>query len=293
MRFRLKKSNKLFSYIMSLPTVFVFAFLTVFPLGYTIWYSFTNYNMLKPKAIKFIGIKNYINIIQDSYFQQAFVNTLIFMLLAVFFETSIGLLVAVLINSLNRGTKILRTIVLLPVVLPPVTVALVWQIMLSNNYGIINKLLEQLGKASVNWLNDVHTAFFCILLIDIWQYMPFAFLLIYAAMQSVPQSQYEAAELDGANGVQQFFFITIPNIFNGIVLVVLLRSIDSIRLFDKVNILTRGGPANSTATITQYIYNYGVWQHKIGFSSAGSIIMTIVVLIISLPYIKRAFQRNG
>lgn len=289
----MKKSNKLFSYIMSLPTVFVFAFLTVFPLGYTIWYSFTNYNMLKPKAIKFIGIKNYINIIQDSYFQQAFVNTLIFMLLAVFFETSIGLLVAVLINSLNRGTKILRTIVLLPVVLPPVTVALVWQIMLSNNYGIINKLLEQLGKASVNWLNDVHTAFFCILLIDIWQYMPFAFLLIYAAMQSVPQSQYEAAELDGANGVQQFFFITIPNIFNGIVLVVLLRSIDSIRLFDKVNILTRGGPANSTATITQYIYNYGVWQHKIGFSSAGSIIMTIVVLIISLPYIKRAFQRNG
>ncbi|MHC1770463.1 MAG: carbohydrate ABC transporter permease [Flexilinea sp.] len=286
------KQNKTFSYLMSLPTVLILAFLTVFPLGFTIFYSFTNFNMLKPKALKFIGLANYTKIISDPYFQQALGNTLKFMVLAVILETGIGLLVAVLINSLGSGQKLLRTLLLLPVVLPPVTVALIWQIMLSNNYGIINKMLESVGAAPVNWLNDVRTAFYCILAIDVWQYMPFAFLLIYASLQSVPETQYEAAQMDGANAVQRFWYVTLPNIMNGIVLVILLRSIDSIRLFDKVNILTRGGPANSTATITQYIYNYGVGNYKIGFSSAGSIVMTLIVLLISSLYIKKAFQRN-
>jgi multiple sugar transport system permease protein len=277
---------------MSLPTVIILAFLTVFPLGYTIYYSFTNFNMLKPKTLKFIGLSNFEKILADPYFQQALLNTLKFMVLAVILETGIGLLVALLVNSLTKGQKIIRTLLLLPVVLPPVTVALIWRIMLSNNYGIINKLLELIGIAPVSWLNDVRTAFYCILVIDIWQYMPFAFLLIYASLQSVPESQYEAAQIDGANAFHRFWYITIPNIMGGIVLVILLRSIDSIRLFDKVNILTRGGPANTTATITQYIYNYGVGNYRIGFSSAGAIVMTLIVLLISSLYVKRAFQRN-
>jgi multiple sugar transport system permease protein len=277
---------------MSLPTVIILAFLTVFPLGYTIYYSFTNFNMLKPKTLKFIGLSNFEKILADPYFQQALLNTLKFMVLAVILETGIGLLVALLVNSLTKGQKLIRTLLLLPVVLPPVTVALIWRIMLSNNYGIINKLLELIGIAPVSWLNDVRTAFYCILVIDIWQYMPFAFLLIYASLQSVPESQYEAAQIDGANAFHRFWYITIPNIMGGIVLVILLRSIDSIRLFDKVNILTRGGPANTTATITQYIYNYGVGNYRIGFSSAGAIVMTLIVLLISSLYVKRAFQRN-
>ncbi len=277
---------------MSLPTVLVLALLTAFPLGFTIFYSFTNFNMLKPKAIKYIKFDNYLKILADPYFQQALGNTLKFMVLAVVIETLFGLLVALLINSLGSGQKVLRTLILLPVILPPVTVALIWRIMLSNNYGIFNQILTSLGAAQVNWLNDVNTAFYCILAIDVWQYMPFAFLLIYASLQSVPVSQYEAAQIDGANAIQVFLFVTLPNILSGIVLVVLLRSIDSIRLFDKVNILTRGGPANTTATITQYIYNYGVGNYKIGFSSAGSIVMTLMVLVISLPYIKQAFKRN-
>ena len=277
---------------MSLPTVIILAFLTVFPLGYTIYYSFTNFNMLKPKTLKFIGLSNFEKILADPYFQQALLNTLRFMVLAVILETGIGLLVALLVNSLTKGQKLIRTLLLLPVVLPPVTVALIWRIMLSNNYGIINKLLELIGIAPVSWLNDVRTAFYCILVIDVWQYMPFAFLLIYASLQSVPESQYEAAQIDGANAFHRFWYITIPNIMCGIVLVILLRSIDSIRLFDKVNILTRGGPANTTATITQYIYNYGVGNYRIGFSSAGAIVMTLIVLLISSLYVKRAFQRN-
>jgi multiple sugar transport system permease protein len=187
----------------------------------------------------------------------------------------------------------LRTVSLLPTLLPPVTVALIWQIMFSNNYGIINKLLGEIGIDPVNWLMDVNTAFYAILVIDIWQYAPFAFLLIYASLQSVPQGQYEAAKIDGAGVLQQFVYVTLPNIANGVIMVVLLRTIDTFRLFDKVNILTKGGPANSTATITQYIYQYGVKGLKVGYGSAAALIMTVIVLILAGAYIKRSFKKQN
>lgn len=142
----------------------------------------------------------------------------------------------------------------------------------------------------MNWLMDVGTAFNAILIIDIWQYTPFAFLLIYASLQMVPQGQYEAARIDGAGIWQQFVYVTLPNITNGVVMVVLLRTIDTFRLFDKVNILTKGGPANSTATITQYIFQHGVKGLKVGYGSAAALIMTIIVLFLAGVYIKKAFS---
>lgn len=265
------------------------ALLTVFPLAFTVYFSFTNLNMIKPDQMKVIALKNYVRIFSDPYFLQALGNTLKFMVCAVVIETVLGLLIATFVHNLTRWQKFVRTFLLTPMILPPVTAVLIWRIMLSNNYGIINKLLQAFSIQPVAWLNEVRTAFWCILLIDVWQYTPFAFLLLYASLQGVAKQQYEAAQIDGAGTVAQFFFITLPNISGGILLVVLMRAIDSIRLFDKVNILTRGGPANSTATITQYIYNYGVGSFKIGYSSAGSVIMTLIVLLISAAYLTRTF----
>ena len=267
--------------------------LSIFPLCFVIWYSMTDYYYLSTSPPKFIGLENYFKIAEDPYFRQALWNTLKFTFLAVVFEVAIGLAIAVLINGVMKRQKLIRTTALLPMLLPPVTVALIWQIMLSNNYGLLNNLLETFGIAPVNWLMDVNTAFYAILVIDIWQYTPFAFLLLYAALQSIPTGQYEAAAIDGAGAWKQFVHITIPNITVNIIMVVLLRVIDTFRLFDKVNILTKGGPSNSTATITQYIYQYGVKMLKVGFGSAASIIMTILVLILAYGYIKRNFKRNS
>ncbi len=268
------------------------ALLTIFPLIFTVVFSLTNLNMIKLDQTAFISFRNYARIFADPYFHQALGNTLKFMVCAVLIETVLGLLMAVFVHQLTWQKNLIRTLLLLPMVLPPVTAVLIWRIMLSNNYGIVNKLLALLGLAPVNWLSDVKTAFWCILTIDVWQYTPFAFLLIYATLQGVPKQQYEAAEIDGADAAARFFFITLPNILGGVILVVLLRAIDSIRLFDKVNILTRGGPANTTATITQYIYNYGVGSFKIGYSSAGSVVMTLIVLIIGSGYILRTLRRG-
>ena len=288
----MKKKNKFFAYMMSSPAMLILTVLSIFPLVFIIRYSVTDYYYLSLKDPAFVGLGNYTRIFADEYFRQALFNTIKFTVIAVFFEVLIGLGMAILVNSFQKGQKVIRTLTLLPDLLPPVTVALMWQIMFSNNDGLFNSVLTGLGLQPVNWLNNIHTAFYAIVVIDIWQYAPFVFLLLYAALQSVPQGQYEAAAIDGANAFQRFLFVTIPNISKNIVMVILLRVIDTFRLFDKVNILTKGGPSNSTATITQYIYNYGVNQLKIGYASAASIIMTLVVLLMACGYIKQNFDKQ-
>lgn len=283
-------ATKRFGMRMLTPTLIVLLVMTAYPLLFTLVYSFTDYNLLQAlrNPVEFVALQNYVDLLTDPYFQQAIWNTVKFTILAVIFEMLIGFLMALLVNSIKRGQKIMRTLLLLPYLLPTVTVALSWRMMLSPNYGIVNQVLETLGLPVYNWFSDVHTAFGMLLVIDIWQSAPFVFLLLYAALQSVPASQYEAARIDGAGRLKILFYVTIPNIKGALALCALLRTIDSFRLFDKVNLLTGGGPANSTATITQYLYNYGIKSLDFGFGSAGAIVMTILVLILSSFYIKRA-----
>ena len=282
--------TKRFGIGMLTPTLVVLLVMTAYPLVFTLVYSFTDYNLLESlrQPASFIALKNYMDLLSDEYFQQAIWNTVKFAILAMIFEMIIGFLMALLVNSLRRGQKAMRTLLLLPYLLPTVTVAMSWRMMLSPNYGIVNQVLSALNLPVYNWFSDVHTAFGMLVLIDVWQSAPFVFLLLYAALQSVPASQYEAARIDGANSIKTLFYVTIPNIKNSLALCALLRTIDSFRLFDKVNLLTGGGPANSTATITQYLYNYGIKSLDFGFGSAGAIVMTVLVLILSSFYIKRA-----
>ena len=243
--------TKRFGIEMLTPTMIILIIMTAYPLIFTLIYSFTDYNYLKgTDKASFILFKNYI----------------------------------------KRGQKIMRTLLLLPYLLPAVTVALSWRMMLSSNYGIINQFLESLGLPWYNWFLDTKTAFGAILLIDVWQNTPFVFLLLFASLQSVPEGQYEAARIDGAGAFQQFWYVTIPNIKNSLALCALLRTIDTFRLFEKVNVLTGGGPAGTTSTITQYLYNYGIKSLDFGFGSAGAIVMTVLVLLLSSVYIKRAIS---
>lgn len=271
------------------PTLIVLLVMTAYPLIFTFVYSFTDYNYLKgTENASFVLFDNYVSLFKNGYFQQAVWNTIKFTILAVVLEMALGLLIAVFVNSLKRGQKIMRTLLLLPYLLPAVTVALSWRMMLSANYGIINQFLKGLGLPVFNWFMDTKTAFGTILLIDVWQNVPFVFLLLYASLQSVSENQYEAARIDGAGFFQQFWYITLPNIKGSLALCALLRTIDTFRLFEKVNVLTGGGPAGTTTTITQFLYTYGIESLDFGFGSAGAIVMTVLVLILSSFYIKRA-----
>ena len=286
----LKGGSSLFPSVMASPTILVLLVMSLFPFVFTLYYSFTDYYYLSRTGAKFIGFDNFVRLLTDRYFQQAMLNTVKFTIICVIAENLLGLAMALFVNGMKHGRKIMRILILLPYLLPPVTVALIWKIMLSGNYGIINNILSFFNLPVYNWFYDIKTAFATIVVIDIWQSAPFVFLLLYAALQSVPETLYEAARIDGANKWHQFRYVTIPSIKGAIMICLLLRTIDTFRLFDKVNILTQGGPANSTATITQYLYLNGIKNLRFGLGSAGAIIMTVLVLGLSSIYIKKALR---
>lgn len=242
-----------------------------------------------------LTVMNFIELFTEKNFGRALSNSLLitlkFSVFSVLFEVLLGFVMALFVQSLTKKTaRLMRISLLIPYLLPSVTVALSFRMMLSPNYGIINKALEGLGITAPNWFSDMRTALPMLILIDIWQNAPFVFLLLYAAMQAIPKSQYEAAKIDGASYPALVRYVTIPGILPVLALSALLRTIDSFRIFDKVNLLTGGGPAKSTTTITQYLYTYGIKNLKFGFGSAGAIIMTILVLLLSVAYIKKAVE---
>lgn len=287
------RGNRLFAAGMVLPAMVIMAVMSVYPMVSTIIYSFTDYKLLG-KNTAFVGLQNYTNLLGNEYFRQAIWVTVKFTVLAVVFELLIGFALALYVNSLEGKwtKKIMRTLILLPYLLPAVTVALSFRMMLSDNYGIVNSWLRLLGLPTYNWFSDIRTAFPMLVVIDVWQNSPFVFLLLHATLQGLSQDQFDAAKVDGAGAFATLWYVTIPNLRTGIALCALLRTIDSFRIFDKVNLLTGGGPANSTTTITQYIYNYGVRNLKFGLGSAGALIMTVLALLLSVLYIRNAISER-
>ena len=283
-------SRKTFAILMESPTFVILTVLSIYPFVYTLYYSLTNFYYISKDGLDFVGLKNYADLVRNPYFIRAVINTIKFTVACTLLETVAGVAVAVYVNGLRHFKKTMRTILLLPNLLPPVTAALIWKIMLSNNYGIINEFLRFMHIPVCNWFFDTRTAMPVIILIDVWQCMPFVFLLIYASLQTVPQTLYEAAKIDGANKWHEFRYITMPCISGAVVLCLLLRTIDSFRMFDKINILTGGGPANTTATITQFIYTYGIKSLKFGYGSAGAVVMAAIVLLLSIQYIKKSMK---
>lgn len=267
---------------MLMPALLLLALLSVFPLVYTLYQSFQDFYLLKPRSTHYIGWANYLQAVTDPYFGQSLGNTLIFMFSSTLGEILIGLLLALAFASVKKGHKALRFLILLPNLLPPVTAILVWQNLLSYQ-GVVNRMLHLIGQESYNWLGQPGAAMGSLVFIDLWQWSPFCFLMIYTALLAIPKSQYEAADLEGAQGWLRFRYIQWPHIRPTIGLLILLRSIDSFRLFDKVNILTKGGPANTTATISQFIFQKGIENMHLGYAAAVSVIMTILVLGLSLP----------
>ncbi len=289
---RARTGHAAFAQLMTSPGALILIAFSFVPFVYVIYTSMTNLDLLNfNRGADFVGLKNYATILQDGKFRQALTTTLYFTFLAVVLETVLGYALALFVNSLRFGQSTMRVILLLPMLCPPVTVTMVWQTMFSNAYGVLNRLLEVFGIAPVNWLQDVRVAFYAIVWVDVWQYMPMVFLLMYVGLRTIPDEMKEAASIDGANSFQTFRYIIFPQLLSTLGVVVLLRIIDAFRLFDKVNILTRGGPADSTKTITMYIYQTGIDQFRIGYASAGSVLMALAVLILASPYLRASFRK--
>ncbi|MEM2204300.1 MAG: sugar ABC transporter permease [Sulfolobales archaeon] len=269
-----------------LPALAVLLFVTVYPIASVLYYSLHSYNIITGE-FRFTGFQEYLDLFRDPVFQVSVRNTLIFSLAATFLQTLLGLSIAVIVNQEIRGKRYLVPLIVLPNMFSAVIVSSMWKLMLEYDTGLVNHILRAMGLQPLPWLTSIDLALLSIVIIDTWQWTPICFLILYAGLQSIPKELYEAALVDGAPPYRTFLHITLPLLKPYITLVLLLRSIDTFRLFDKVYVLTGGGPAHATETISLYIFKTGLVFWDIGKASAASFLMLILILAVSAFYIKK------
>ena len=296
-----------FNFILLLPALLVIVFLTVYPLINVLRLSLYEYNYLRGVP-KFVGLDNYWRLFSDKFFADGIKNTFLFSISATVIEVLLGLGLAVLFNRRFRSRRLLLPLVIFPMMLSTMVVCSIWRSMYHYDYGILNHILENLtptvnwlrgvlglsplDSLRVRWLFDPDLALWSVVLVDIWQWTPMAFLILLAGLQSIPKELYEAARVDGATGIGLFRWVTLPLLKNHLFLALLLRSIDTFKIFDKVYALTGGGPGSATETISFYIYREGFKYFNMGRASAAAVIMFLAVGAISVVYIRQVLGRG-
>lgn len=231
----------------------------------------------------FVGLDNYRFLLQDSRFWQSFLNTAYFSLLSVSLELTLGLLLAILLHGSFRGRGLFRAIVLIPWAIPTVVSARMWEWILNPDFGLLNYLLQQIGLLSspLNWLGDRVLAMHALILADVWKTSPFVALILLAGLQLIPEELYEAARVDGASRWQIFRRITFPLLLPFILIALLFRTLDAFRIFDLAYVLTGGGPANTTETLSLYAYKLLFQTLQFGYGSAVAVATFLTILLIS------------
>ncbi|KAA8996148.1 sugar ABC transporter permease [Affinibrenneria salicis] len=269
------------------PMLIVMFLLTAWPLARTIWLSFTDAALIgSGETPAWIGLENYLFALTDADFLAAIARTLYFTVVSVALEGVIGVLVALLLNQRFHGRNVLRVLVILPWALPTIVNAMMWRLNFNPDYGSINALLTQLGVIDGyrSWLGGPDSALNAVMLADIWKNYPLVTLLVLAALQSVPEDLYEAARLDGASAWRRFRAITFPAIVAPLSVALVLRTIDAFKIFDIIYVMTRGGPVDSTKTLSFFVYQESFSYLRAGSGAAYAILMALMCGVLIAIY---------
>ncbi|MDA8218843.1 MAG: sugar ABC transporter permease [Dehalococcoidales bacterium] len=274
-------------YIMPAPAVIAIMLMMVFPVAYTFWLSFYDWFASAPQGPQFIGLQNYQKLIfEDTRFQGAFVRTFIFTGSAIAIQTVLGIAMALAFNQEFKGRGVLRTLFLLPMMATPVAVSLVWLMMFDPSTGLLNYILSWFGINPSLWVADPNIALYCIVIVDSWKFTPLMMLIVLAGLSALPPEPYESAVIDGANSVQLFWYITLPLLRPVIMVALLFRSIDALKTFDSIFVITRGGPMYASETLNVYGFLSAFQYFNMGYSSALLVIFFIVVMVVSLVFMR-------
>jgi multiple sugar transport system permease protein len=282
--FNAASKRQLLPLLLVLPAVAVLLALSIYPLVYSIVVSL----QVQTTAGTNWSVGNFTRLASDGFFQTALVHTLIITIVALACELALGLGLALLLNRQIRGRGIFRATLLIPMMLPTVVVGVVWRLMLNPNFGAINGTLKRFGinTDSLTWTASPRLALLSVIAVDIWQWTPFVFLVLLAGLQAIPEEPYEAALIDGSSRWQTFRYITLPLLKPAILIALLLRTMDLLRVFDQIFILTEGGPGFATETIALYIYRAAFRFFDFGYAAAMSFVLLVVTNIISTIYIR-------
>ncbi len=273
--------NRLSPYAFIAPAAVIMAIALLYPLGYMIYGSFRDWDPSQSLAeADFIGIKNYVTLFHDPAFRESLSVTLIFASSVVVAELVIGVGLALLLDRNIRGMSVLRTLFILPMMIAPVVVGLMWRYMYHPTVGTFNRSLKSMDFPGVDWLGQ--HALLSVIIADIWQWTPFIFILALAALQSLPRSALEAARIDGATTWQQAWFIKLPLMMPVLIVTALLRLIDAFKVLEVILVMTEGGPGLSTEIIALRISRTATEFRELGTAAAMSNYLLILLMLLTV-----------
>jgi multiple sugar transport system permease protein len=280
------RRDQRFGWCMTAPGLGILLLVILFPVLWALFTSVHDYTLIAPNFDTFTGADNYRRAFADREFRHALGLTAFFVAAVVMLEFLLGFLVALMLNTVERGKSIYYGILLCPLLMNPVIVGLIWRMFLHPSLGIVNYLLGTIGIAPVNWLGSTSVALWTIVMVDIWHQVSFMIVLLLAGLAALPREPYEAARVDGASAVQSFWHITLPLMMPVIAVTLLIRLIFAVKTYDLIYIMTRGGPGVATDLVSYFIYRTAFVSLDIGHASAMSMILMVVILSLT-AYLNR------
>ncbi|MEQ1768398.1 MAG: sugar ABC transporter permease [Devosia sp.] len=284
------KQTRTLARVMIAPSVVALLIWMIVPLALTLWFSFQNFNILRPERQSFAGFDNFIYVYTDPAFWQSIGNTLTIVLGVLAITVVFGTLLALLLDQPIYGQGIVRILVISPFFVMPPVAAVVWKHMLMNpTWGVFAEIAHALGQQPIDWFAQF--PLFSIILIVAWQWLPFATLILLTALQSLSEEQKEAAEMDGANFFNRFLFIILPHMARAITVVILIQTIYLLGVYAEILVTTGGGPGYASTNLPFLIYRMGVLNSDVGAGAAGGIIAVILANIVAI-FLMRAVGKN-
>jgi len=275
-------------YKLLLPAVISLAILVAFPTVYLFYTSFHEWLLRDPTGPKFNFFGNYWSLLMDDDFRNSVIVTLVYAGASIALSMALGLALALIFNESFKGRRVMRTLVILPIVLPPVVVGFTWKFLLSSEVGVIGAyLMRLLGFTKISLLGNPTLALLCVILADVWGKTPFTFLIFLAGLQGILPTYYEAAKIDGAGSWALFRHITLPGLKKAFGVALILRAIDAFNSFDTIFVMTKGGPGTATQTLPLLGWKIGFYYFDLGKAAAIGVILLFMTMILSMFFLKR------
>jgi multiple sugar transport system permease protein len=284
-------SDRNFRWLLVAPAVCLILALSIFPLLFSLWVSFVNYDFQIP-GHAFVGLKNFQQVVADPVARWSLVVTAILSGSSVLLEFVLGLALALALTATFRGRGVIMSLIIVPLFISPVVVGQCWALMLQRPFGPTNYILSQLlgFDVTISWLTQAPWNFIALIVADVWQWTPFMFVILLAGLSAVPPHVYEAAELDGVGAWQTFWYITVPHIAPMMLLALTFRLLDAVKLFDIIFVLTGGGPGTNTYSASYYLYTIGFTQFHLSNATAGSWIFLVLTVIVVMFLVRRLLK---
>jgi multiple sugar transport system permease protein len=289
-----QRTNRYTPLLLIGPAMAVLLAINVYPFLYALYISAHTFTLGRTTPPRYIGLSNYFDLLDDDRFINSLWVSFKFVTLAVLVEFLLGSALAFLFNAKLKGLVTLRKIAMLPVMVMPLVSGLIWFYILNENFGALNWFAMLLGASErINFLTSDTPALLSIVLADAWQWTPFVMLVMFAALQSIPEYVYEAARMDGLSRWQIFWRMTLPLLAPSIIVVLILRIVDALRMIELVYLMTRGGPGGSTETLSWYVYSTGFLNQDLGYAAAQAVVMIVAVTIIAQVFVRRLEYREA